>query len=103
TFNPTSSRIGNNDSSGGPLRSDISEPDVALGFSHSLGHEDAFPPPRLSAGYRLGKPTFAGTQGNGRDAPISGLPALAPEREGSDPKLSCHSSAKSAEAKRIPN
>jgi len=34
-----------------------------------MGHEDLFAPPRLSAGYRLGKPTFAGTQGNGRDAP----------------------------------
>jgi hypothetical protein len=36
-----------------------------------LGHEDLFAPPRLSAGYRLGKPTFAGTQGNERDAPIT--------------------------------
>ena len=34
-----------------------------------LGHEDPFTPPRLSAGYPLGKPTFAGTRGNGRDAP----------------------------------
>jgi len=35
------------------------------------GHEDLFTPPRLSAGYRLGKLTLAGTQGNGRDAPTA--------------------------------
>jgi len=33
-------------------------------------HEDAFPRPRLSARFRLGKATFAGTPGNGQDAPI---------------------------------
>ena len=37
-----------------------------------VGHEDALPPPRLSAGYRLRKPTFSGTQGNGQDAPNPG-------------------------------
>jgi len=41
------------------------------------GHEDLFNPPRLSAGYRLGKPTFAGTQGNGRDAPTADLSTIA--------------------------
>jgi hypothetical protein len=40
------------------------------------GHEDLFRPPRLSAGYRLGKPTFAGTQGNGQDAPRAALALL---------------------------
>ena len=35
-----------------------------------LGHEDAFPQPRLSARYRFSQGTFAGTRGNGRDAPI---------------------------------
>jgi hypothetical protein len=54
--------------------SDISEPDVALGFSHSLGHEDAFLRLRLSARYRFSEGTLAGTQGNGRDAPIAAAP-----------------------------
>src|SRR5258708_272211 len=35
-----------------------------------LGHEDPFPPPELSACYVIGQGTFAGTHGNGRDAPI---------------------------------
>jgi hypothetical protein len=35
-----------------------------------MGHEDAFPRPRLSARCRLSQGTFAGTRGNGRDAPI---------------------------------
>src|SRR4029077_1748957 len=34
-----------------------------------LGHEDAFPRPRLSACCRFRQGTFAGTRGNGRDAP----------------------------------
>jgi hypothetical protein len=33
-------------------------------------HEDAFPPTTLSNRSRLGKPTFAGTRGNERDAPL---------------------------------
>jgi hypothetical protein len=35
-----------------------------------LGQEDAFPRPRLSARCRFSQGTFAGTRGNGRDAPI---------------------------------
>ena len=42
-----------------------------------MGHEDLFTPPRLSAGYRLRKPTLAGTQGNGQDAPIPAIRQLA--------------------------
>jgi hypothetical protein len=34
-----------------------------------MGHEDAFPPLRLSAGFQFSQPTFAATRGNGRDAP----------------------------------
>ena len=34
------------------------------------GHEDQFPPPRLSAGCGFRKETFAGAHSNGRDAPI---------------------------------
>jgi hypothetical protein len=40
-----------------------------------MAHEDVFTPPRLSTGYRLDKPAFAGTQGNGRDAPKAVHPA----------------------------
>jgi hypothetical protein len=35
----------------------------------AVGHEDAFPRPTLSARYRFGQGTFAGTRGNERDAP----------------------------------
>ena len=38
-------------------------------FSHGLGHEDAFPRPRLSGRCRFSQVTFARTRGNGRDAP----------------------------------
>jgi len=34
-----------------------------------MGHEDAFPRPRLSARYRFSQGTFAEPRGNGRDAP----------------------------------
>jgi hypothetical protein len=33
-------------------------------------HEDALPRPRLSARYRFSQGTFAGSRGNGRNAPI---------------------------------
>src|SRR6516165_3794531 len=42
-------------------------------FSHSLGHEERFPPPRLNGRCRLGQATFIGTHGNERDAPIADL------------------------------
>jgi hypothetical protein len=47
----------------------------------AVGHEDAFPRPRLSARCRFSQGTFAGTRGNGRDAPISALRGTATERE----------------------
>ena len=34
-----------------------------------MGHEERFPPPRLSAGCAFRKETIAGTHRNGRDAP----------------------------------
>src|SRR4029077_15513272 len=37
------------------------------------GHEDAFLRPRLSARCRFSQGTFAGTRGNGRDAPKADL------------------------------
>jgi hypothetical protein len=39
-------------------------------FSHSLGHEERFPPTRLNAGCGFRKETIAGMRRNGRDAPI---------------------------------
>jgi hypothetical protein len=38
-----------------------------------LGHEERFPPTRLSAGCGFRKETLAGTRRNGRDAPIPGI------------------------------
>src|ERR1700739_3280875 len=38
-------------------------------WTAAMGHEDAFPRPRLSARCRFSQGTFAGTRGNGRDAP----------------------------------
>jgi transposase len=46
------------------------------------GHEERFPPRRLSAGCGFRKETIAGMRRNGRDAPIPDLPALNPERGG---------------------
>ena len=43
-----------------------------------VGHEDAFPRPRLSARCRFSQGTFAGIQGNGR---VPDLPTLTPEGE----------------------
>jgi len=42
----------------------------------ALGHEDPFPPPELSASYVIRQETFAGTHGNGRDAPVADLCAI---------------------------
>ena len=44
-----------------------------------MGHEDAFPPPRLSARCRFSQETFVGTRGNARDAPIRDPRTRAPE------------------------
>jgi hypothetical protein len=35
-----------------------------------FGHEERFPPTRLSAGCGFRKETIAGIRGNGRDAPM---------------------------------
>jgi hypothetical protein len=39
----------------------------------AVGHEDAFLRPGLNACYRFCQGTFAGTRGNGRDAPQASL------------------------------
>ena len=46
-----------------------------------MGHEERFPPPRLSACYVIREKTFAGTRGNGEEAPLPDLGTLAPEPE----------------------
>jgi hypothetical protein len=43
-----------------------------------MGHEERFPPTRLSAGYGFRKETIAGVRHNGRDAPIADLPSVTP-------------------------
>src|ERR1700730_11926819 len=45
-----------------------------------VGHEDAFPRPRLSARCRFGQGNFTGTRGNGRDAPKADLLGREPRR-----------------------
>jgi hypothetical protein len=46
------------------------------------GQEERFPPPRLSARCRFSQETFAGTHGNGRDAPKAVLPANSADPSG---------------------
>jgi hypothetical protein len=38
-----------------------------------VGHEEQFPPPRLSAGFGFRKETIAGMHRNGRGAPITAV------------------------------
>jgi hypothetical protein len=51
-----------------------------------VGQEDQFPPPRLSACYVIREKTFAGTHGDGRDAPITVIPETTIEPSSSAPK-----------------
>jgi hypothetical protein len=51
-----------------------------------MGHEEQFPPPRLSARYVIRKQTVAATRGNGRDAPIRVIREAAIELARSTPK-----------------
>ena len=52
-----------------------------------MGHEERFPPSRLSGRCRFSQRTFAGKRGNGRDAPISAVhPAHAQDPRGSSRK-----------------
>jgi hypothetical protein len=44
----------------------------------AIGHEDQFQPPRLNGRCRFGQGTFAGTHGNGQDAPRADLVDKAP-------------------------
>ena len=39
-----------------------------------MGHEERFPPRRLSAGYRFRKETIAEVRHNARDAPFGDIP-----------------------------
>jgi hypothetical protein len=48
-----------------------------------LGHEERFPPTRLSAGCGFRKETIAGMRRNGRDAPV---PAVRPRTRGAVPR-----------------
>jgi len=57
--------------------------------SQPQGHEDAFPRPRLSARCRFSQGTFAGTRGNGRDAPIPAIRRQAANLSGSEPTRPC--------------
>ena len=51
-----------------------------------MGHEERFRLRRLKGRCRLGQPTFAGTLGNARDAPIPELAVLLHNLDGFDSK-----------------
>ena len=51
----------------GRVSTQMTHPSCHWGMA-GMGHEDAFPRPRLSARCRFSQGTFAGTRGNGRDA-----------------------------------
>jgi hypothetical protein len=51
---------------------------AAMRQDDCFGHEYAFPPPRLSAGYRFRKETIAGVRHNGRDAPKAVIVSVSP-------------------------
>jgi hypothetical protein len=53
---------------------------IALHRRSAVGHEDAFPRPRLSARCRFRKETIAGMRRNGRDAPLPAVPLSWVER-----------------------
>ena len=53
-----------------------------------MGHEDAFPPPRLSARCAFSQRTFTRTRSNGRDAPKAILPAKSVGLRGAGVSLS---------------
>jgi hypothetical protein len=55
------------------MRPGRAEPSDRAQARSALGHEERFPPTRLSAGYVIREKTFAGTHGNGRDAPIPAI------------------------------
>ena len=48
-----------------------------------MGHEERFPPTRLSAGYGFRKETFAELRRNGRDAPKAAVKPTSNPWEGS--------------------
>src|SRR5258708_2689338 len=54
----------------------------------ALGHENAFPPLKLSDCYRFGKQTAAGANGNENDAPTTAIRETAIEPPGSPPERS---------------
>ena len=51
-----------------------------------MGHQDQFVPTSPSVGCAFGQETFAGMNGNGDEAPLPDLPALAPNGEVRPPK-----------------
>ena len=46
-----------------------------------MGHQERLPPPRLSGRCGFGEGTFAGTRGNGEDAPIAAIRPSASEQQ----------------------
>ena len=61
-----------------PVEALSADPVAAAGIGPmtAKGHEDRFPPPRLSDGCGLRKETITGMRLNGRDAPKAAIRAL---------------------------
>jgi hypothetical protein len=57
----------------------------------AMGHEERFPPTRLSAGYVFRKETIAGVRHNGRDAPEAVVSVTAIGTGEFDPDAVLHS------------
>jgi hypothetical protein len=64
----------------GYLDSNIADGSRAGEFFNTIGHQDAFRPPSLNGGCRLGKATFAGIGGKEEDAPIPAVRLTTPSR-----------------------
>jgi hypothetical protein len=60
-----------------------SEPIGLVAAMTAVGHQERLPPPRLSGRCGFGEGTFAGTRGNGEDAPIPAVREAAIEPPGS--------------------
>src|SRR5215469_14357836 len=58
---------------GRPPHHPTEPPELALASGRNGGHEERLPPSRLSGRCRFAQETFAGTHGNGQDAPKAAI------------------------------
>jgi len=89
--NPSAEARCSNWQSCGGVDQEGSETEACRCPNDCSGAEDQFPPPRASVQCRFSQRTFAGTRGNGREAPIPAVPRTAIE-----PPESTHSGPSAA-------